>query len=131
MEEEERRWGGGGENLRRFHAWRAVRGGTGQPDRAASLAGCTEGRQLLAGLLPPRIIRNKKTRERERKREREKNGVQAGDIPGRGQKGVARTREKSRDESGPTDRPVSARRKKRALKEREEKSKKRYALRET
>ncbi|TGZ48431.1 Uncharacterized protein DBV15_09011 [Temnothorax longispinosus] len=39
-EEEERRSGGGGENLRRFHAWRAVRGGTGQPDRAASLAGC-------------------------------------------------------------------------------------------
>lgn len=63
-EAEERRWGGGGENLRRFHAWRAVRGGTGQPDRAASLAGCTEGRQLLAGLPPPRIIRD----ERERKR---------------------------------------------------------------
>lgn len=63
--DEERRWGGGGENLRRFHAWRAVRGGTGQPDRAASLVGCTEGRQLLAGLPPPRIIRNERERERD------------------------------------------------------------------
>lgn len=62
--DEERRWGGGGENLRRFHAWRAVRGGTGQPDRAASLAGCTEGRQLLAGLPPPRIIRHEREEER-------------------------------------------------------------------
>ncbi|KYM89622.1 hypothetical protein ALC53_01934 [Atta colombica] len=51
-EEEEGRWGDGGENLRRFHAWRAVRGGTGQPDWAASLA----------------IIRNKRERKRERER---------------------------------------------------------------
>lgn len=65
-EEEERRWRGGGENLRRFHAWRAVRGGTGQPDRAASLAGCTEGRQLPAGLPPPRIIRHESETESER-----------------------------------------------------------------
>lgn len=54
------------ENLRRFHAWRAVRGGTGQPDRAASLAGCTEGKQLLAGLPPSRIIRNERKRKREK-----------------------------------------------------------------
>ncbi|KYQ60169.1 hypothetical protein ALC60_00575, partial [Trachymyrmex zeteki] len=63
-DDEERRWGDGGENLRRFHAWRAVRGGTGQPDWAASLASCTEGRQLPAGLPPPRIIRDKREREK-------------------------------------------------------------------
>lgn len=32
------------------------REGTGRPDRAASLVGCTEGRQLPAGLPPSRII---------------------------------------------------------------------------
>lgn len=37
-----------------------------QPDRAASLAGCTEGRQLPAGLPPPRIIRHESETESER-----------------------------------------------------------------
>lgn len=40
------------------------RGGTGRPDRAGSLVGCTEGRQLPAGLPPPRIIRDGKEREK-------------------------------------------------------------------
>ena len=66
-EEEEGRWGDGGENLRRFHAWRAVREGTGQPDWAASLAVARK-----AGSCQPayrrRIIRNKRERKRERER---------------------------------------------------------------
>jgi hypothetical protein len=32
------------------------REGTGRPDRAASLVGCTEGRQLPAGLPPSRTV---------------------------------------------------------------------------
>lgn len=47
------------------------RGGTGQPDRAASLVGCTEGRQLPAGLPPPRIIRDEGGKETERDRARD------------------------------------------------------------
>ncbi|KZC08071.1 hypothetical protein WN55_09134 [Dufourea novaeangliae] len=44
-------WYGGGGDLRRFHAWREKRGGSG-PDQACWL----HGRQLPAGLPPPRII---------------------------------------------------------------------------
>lgn len=49
------------------------REGTGRPDRAASLVGCTEGRQLPAGLPSSRIIRD--VREKKMKRERNIAGV--------------------------------------------------------
>lgn len=62
-----------------------------------------------------------------REGEKERNGVEAGDIPRGGQKGVARAREKSRGEFGPTDRPVNLAVKSALLKRERE----RYTLRET
>ena len=122
-EEEEGRWGDGGENLRRFHAWRAVCGGTGQPDWAASLAVARK-----AGSCQPAYRRRALYGTRGRGRERERGRVKAGDISRGGQKGVARAREKSRGKS--SDRPVSLH-KKHALKERErERERERDALHE-
>lgn len=99
--------GGGGETVGRRRRespeipCMESREGTGQPDRAASLVGCTEGRQLPAGLPPPRLY---VTRERERE-SRSMRHFERGD---RG--GTARAREKSRGESverPPCCRPVS------------------------
>jgi len=42
------------------------REGTGRPDRAASLVGCTEGRQLPAGLPPSRTVRRARGRRMEK-----------------------------------------------------------------
>lgn len=87
------------------------RGRTGQPDRAASLVGCTEGRQLPAGLPPPRIIRDEGEKESSSKRHLQERGK--GGQRERVKRVVARVRGE-----GPESRPArKARRKKRALKE--------------
>lgn len=80
------------------------RGGTGQPDRAASLVGCTEGRQLPAGLPPPRIIRDERERDRARSGKRH---LEKGDKGG--QRARERAREKSRAASLRGEGPERAR----------------------
>lgn len=92
------------------------RGGTGQPDRAASLVGCTEGRQLPAGLPPPRIIRDEGEKEKESSGKRHLEGEGGG--KGGQRERVKRVVARVRVERASRVRPArKVRRKKRALKE--------------